>query len=149
MSHDVTGILVHYNGSTKKPCRRVMCEACAKNADVRWYGYVWFRCEKAEVISILEITALAGEQFAAYFDARRTLRGSFWKLSRRNGKPGGPVRAQYKAPEGDTKTIPGMPDLANQMKIIWGIREEVELTGGPTIRDEIAAALHATNGHAH
>lgn len=143
-SHEVVGIMTWYNGATKKPC--VIGSLLEQNAERRWYGYVWCKVEGSEVLSILEITALAGEQFAEYFERRRTLRGSYWKLSRSNGKPNGPVRAEFRAPETDTKPLPGMPDLVKILKTIWGFRDEAQLDSPPVIRDEIARALVETNG---
>lgn len=146
LSGEVTGIMTHWNGSRTQPCRRSMCEQCAKNVELRWKGYVWFRVDKAEVISILELTPNAGEQFALYFDRHRSLRGSIWKLFRRNGKDNGPVTAQHAKSSGDIHTLPAMPSLSGVLKKVWNIKDEDNLVEGPVIRDEIARALEATNG---
>lgn len=146
LSGEVTGIMTHWTGAKTQPCRNVQCRQCELQVELRWKGYVWFRVEKAEVISILEITPLAGEQFGLYFDKWRTLRGSIWCLKRLNGKANGPVNARCKAPEGDASTLPGMPSLSKVLKKIWNLEDQTEMVEGPVIRDEIARALEATNG---
>lgn len=124
-TEQVMGVETHWIEQRTTPCMQEVgdCRGCTAGLAKRWKGYLGGADLSTGRLGIIEVTLGAWEHCPRLQERDKSLRGLIAKLYRRGTKRNSPAFIELQAP---TKNIllPPFPDLARQLRIIWGLQVE-------------------------
>lgn len=122
LSKVLIGTWTHFFRGRTQPCLGDACAICADQITRRWHGWVVGWGSKDRSMRIVELPAGPAVTLSDFGKERGGLRGVGIRLSRRNGKPNGPVVIAISGAQIDSALLPPCPDLAPLLLRMWQIR---------------------------
>lgn len=121
VSHNVTGLYVHYYCGRTRPCTGENCEACAANRRAAWKGYVAVTDTTCKEKWLFELTPTAAERLKKAFSEFRTLKGLAIKMRKANGRDNGPTWVAIGQQPVPAHALPDAPNVEARLCRIWEV----------------------------
>ena len=142
ISEDLIGTNLHFWKGRSTPCTGNNCTACQSGHKARWKGYLQALNENSNTVQIVEITDRVYDAFALQKQKHGTLKGLGVRLSRTNGKPNGPLAAEFDGIKRSPGELPEEANLPGILERMWELRQtalpgcdaEADPQGKPQLR---------------
>ncbi len=119
VSDGIIGTALHYWKGRSVPCTHDECTACIAGNKPRWKGYFQMKSADEHTVQIVEITERVYPLFEAAKRKHGSLRGLGVRLSRINGKPNGPLQADFDGIQASDAELPAEANLCDILERMW------------------------------
>lgn len=138
LSDKLLGCYTHFWRKRTVPCASPDCPACCDGIPARWHGYLSVWSTRTRLVTVLELTSLAGSAVADYEDRHGSLRGALLHARRLGSRPNSPVQIAITPNDCDLRTLPRQINIERFLETIWGLAETSQQSEvPPNIRNNL------------
>lgn len=124
MDCDLLGCRTHYAGGRTQPCQGASCPMCLDGHSWRWHGYLPLYNPTTGRQIILEIPALAAEDYHHQIEQYNTRAGLKLTVRRQNKRPNSRVILTLEPYPANGHVLPVPVDVRRYLEHMWGLDAE-------------------------